>query len=95
MMLDASSMFTKMLLGYECQELTVFRQLGNFASVYFSCTTTYTAGLLYFTTVLANEFVQQITKVQNKKTEIIMYYKFRYYNGSCLFPGGAIRRVRN
>lgn len=39
------STFTKMLLECECQELIVFSQSGNFASVYFTCTTTYTARL--------------------------------------------------
>lgn len=39
--------FPKMLVGCECQELTPVRQWGNLASVYFTCTTPHTAGLLY------------------------------------------------
>lgn len=34
------------------------------------------------TTLLANIFAQQQELVQNKETEIIMYYKCRYYNKS-------------
>lgn len=86
-----------MLLGYECQELTVFRQLGNFASVYFTCTTAFTARLFFMDTIVrANEFVQQQEVVQNKETEIIMYYESRSYNRSRLFPEREIKgRVRN
>lgn len=38
------------------------------------------------TVVLGNEYVQQRTVVQNKETEMILYYESIYYNRSRLFP---------
>lgn len=38
------------------------------------------------TIALGNEYVQQRIVVQNKKTEIIIYYESMYLNRSRLFP---------
>jgi len=45
------------------------------------------------TIVLANEFVQQ-QEVQNKETEITMYYESRYYDRSRLFLESTMKNYR-